>query len=133
MKLLKTFDNPIEAHLLKTKLESEGIHCVLIDENIVSLDPLYNIAVGGIKLMVPLESFVEAKNVVAEINHTPFTDSADNIIVCPQCESKNITYFRTFPGLKGFLSILSILFFMNYPIFFRYIYKCKDCKCEFDK
>ena len=49
---LKTFDNSIDAHLLKTKLESEGISCVLFDENIVSLDPLYNMAVGGIKLRI---------------------------------------------------------------------------------
>ena len=46
---LKIFENPIDAHLLKTKLESEGIDCYLIDENTVSVMPLYNITVGGIK------------------------------------------------------------------------------------
>jgi len=37
---LKTFDNSIEAHLLKVKLESEGIRCFIFDENIVSMNPI---------------------------------------------------------------------------------------------
>lgn len=32
MVTLKTFDNLVDAHLLKTKLESEGVTCFLFDE-----------------------------------------------------------------------------------------------------
>jgi hypothetical protein len=32
---IKTFDNPVEAHILKSRLESEGIHCYLFDENML--------------------------------------------------------------------------------------------------
>lgn len=55
---LKTFDNSIEAHLMKSKLKSENIVCFLFDENIVGLNPVYNIAVGGIKLKVINQTFI---------------------------------------------------------------------------
>ena len=43
---IKTFENAIEAEMLKTKLASEGIRAYLFDENITTLNPLLNIAVG---------------------------------------------------------------------------------------
>ncbi|PTM03401.1 MAG: hypothetical protein DA405_10495 [Bacteroidetes bacterium] len=47
---LKTFDNLVEAHLIKSKLESDDLPCFLFDENIMALNPLYNLTVDGIKL-----------------------------------------------------------------------------------
>ncbi|MHB1279582.1 MAG: putative signal transducing protein [Bacteroidia bacterium] len=49
---LKTFDNPIEAHLFRTVLENEGIPCKIFDELMVGLNPLYTITVGGVKLKI---------------------------------------------------------------------------------
>jgi len=49
---IKTFPNAIEAHLLRTKLESEGIPCFVFDENIIGMNPFFNIAVGGVKLKI---------------------------------------------------------------------------------
>ena len=49
---IRTFNNSIEAHLVKTRLESEGILSFLFDENMVSLNPFYNSALGGIKLKI---------------------------------------------------------------------------------
>ncbi|MFZ6052559.1 putative signal transducing protein [Halocola ammonii] len=49
---IKTFETPIEAHLLKVKFESEGVPCYLFDEEIVQLNPIYNVATGGVKLKV---------------------------------------------------------------------------------
>ena len=48
----RTFNNPIEAHLLRTKLESEGIPSFLFDENIMAFNPFYNSALGGVKLKI---------------------------------------------------------------------------------
>lgn len=40
------------AHIAMGRLEAEGIPCLLADEQLVQLDWLYSIAVGGIKLQV---------------------------------------------------------------------------------
>jgi hypothetical protein len=52
---VKTFDNPIDAHLLRIHLESEGIPCYIFDEEIVSIQPLFANAVGGIKVKIHRE------------------------------------------------------------------------------
>jgi hypothetical protein len=49
---VKTFDNPIDAHLLRIHLESEGIPCYIFDEEIVAIQPLFANAVGGIKVKI---------------------------------------------------------------------------------
>lgn len=49
---LKRFDTAIEAHIIKNALDAEGVVCQLLDENIVTLNPMLNFAVGGIRLQV---------------------------------------------------------------------------------
>lgn len=61
--LLQSFDNYIDAHIVKGRLEDQGIHCWLKDENLSSLivDPILTNAVsGGIKLFVPKDELQKA-------------------------------------------------------------------------
>lgn len=50
--IFKTFDSNIEAHIVMGRLLSNGVPCFLKDEQIVSINPLYGVAVGGIKLLI---------------------------------------------------------------------------------
>ena len=50
---ITTYDTMPDAHIALGKLQSEGIPCLLQDENLVQTDWLYSIAIGGIKLRVP--------------------------------------------------------------------------------
>src|SRR4051812_41685550 len=50
-----TFENYYDvmlAHIVRTKLEDNGIPCFIADENTLTANPLYNQAVGGIKLKI---------------------------------------------------------------------------------
>jgi hypothetical protein len=47
-----TFYNPIEASIVRPRFEDSDFHCFLEDENIFTIQPLYNQAVGEVKLMV---------------------------------------------------------------------------------
>jgi hypothetical protein len=61
--LLRSFDNYIDAHIVKGRLEDQGIHCWLKDENLGALivDPILTNAInGGIKLMVPKDELTTA-------------------------------------------------------------------------
>jgi hypothetical protein len=40
----------MEANIVKAKLEDSGFACFLADENVATLNPLYNQAIGGVKL-----------------------------------------------------------------------------------
>ena len=50
----------MDAHLLLTRLESEGLECWLQDENTVTIYPVWTNAVGGIKLLVKKEDVPRA-------------------------------------------------------------------------
>jgi hypothetical protein len=65
--LVKTFNTPHEAHIFKMNLESYGIECFLRDENLVGLDPMYNIAIGGVKLYIHEEDRDKAIEILKEL------------------------------------------------------------------
>lgn len=129
---VKVFDNPIEAHLLKTKLESEGIPCFLQDEHIVSLNPLYNYAVGGIKLVIRNSDIEAASSIIQEIESTPVLNEDNSKVMCPQCGSTDLyTNFKSMKGTKGFLSAALSFVMGIFPIYYKNVYKCKTCENEF--
>lgn len=67
---LKTFDSPIEAHLYRTILENEGISCEVFDEMTLGLNPFFNMAGGGVKLMIAEEDLEEASVIIRRIEST---------------------------------------------------------------
>ena len=44
------FSTAMEAHLARTKLESEGIKAYVADEHIMAINPMYDFALGGVRL-----------------------------------------------------------------------------------
>ncbi len=129
---IKTFDDSFSANILKNKLESEGIICFLFDENIVTLNPLYNYAVGGVKLKVEKDSANQALLIIDELENKPITDVNNDQIQCPKCSSVSLyTNFRSIKGVKGILSTLIAFIFMVLPLYIKTINKCKDCGAEF--
>ena len=61
-----TFTYPYEANLLKGRLETEDIVCFLENENIVTANPFYSNAVGGVQIRVKKEDEQKALKIIAE-------------------------------------------------------------------
>lgn len=66
---LKSFDSAIEAHILKTRLESENIASFIFDENFHSAYPLFNLDSGGVKLKINPEDLQKANNILQKIQN----------------------------------------------------------------
>ena len=49
---IASFDHTLDANLAKTRLEAEGIDCVLTDEHITSMNWFWVPAIGGVRLQV---------------------------------------------------------------------------------
>jgi len=58
------FDNATEAHILKSRLESEGIPCYLTNENLNTL--MLGISFARVRLQVPLEESIRAVEILFE-------------------------------------------------------------------
>ena len=69
--IIARFNNAIEAHLAQTKLESEDIDSYIADEHMVSLNPGYDIAFGGVKLQVKKSDVVRANDILGENQENP--------------------------------------------------------------
>jgi len=129
---IKIFDNAIEAHLLKSKLESEDIICFLYDENIVGLNPLYNLTVGGIKLKIKKSDVDKASEIIEATDSSVLTNEIGEAIKCPNCQSEDIyNNYKSMNSIKGIFSAIISFLFAVFPLYFKTVYKCKVCDTEF--
>lgn len=57
----QTFDNPMEANIVKTRLLDAGFNCFLTGENAALVYPVFDISISGVQLHV-FDGDVEAIN-----------------------------------------------------------------------
>ncbi|MCB9202137.1 MAG: DUF2007 domain-containing protein [Flavobacteriales bacterium] len=131
---VKTFDVQHQAYILKAKLKEENIEAYIFDEYVNNLDPLMNVAFGGIKLKVDEQDVERAEKVIVELDKLPVLDSKNEIITCPECNSSNIySGYKSVSSVKGFFSFLVSILLFVFPLYQDKNYFCKDCKTEFSK
>jgi len=71
--VFKRFENAIDANIIKTKLDANGIPCFLTDENLANLIPLQNFLAIGVRLHLFSKDVEWAKSVLSE-NNLSITD-----------------------------------------------------------
>ena len=121
--ILKRFDSPIEANIVKGLLESNDIFCFLQDEHSIGMNPLYSNALGGIKLMVRTEDGARAHALL-------LTNSAEHKLQCPQCGFHDVHYVTEKQNkLNCFSVFLSLLW--RSPMYVKKKYECNTCKHVF--
>jgi DNA-directed RNA polymerase subunit RPC12/RpoP len=80
-----TYDNYLMANMALGLLQENEINCHLKDEYIVTIDPLLNPAVGGIKMMVAETDLEKALGILKEAE-AAYIGS----IPCPYCHSRSL-------------------------------------------
>ena len=70
---LKSFENPIEAHILRSLLENENIEVFIFDELSTVINPYIAYGNGGIKVKIKREDEEKALKVLKDIEDNPFT------------------------------------------------------------
>ena len=132
---IASYPEPLEANLIRSKLLSEDIECILLNENIISVQPFYSNAVGGIKLQVHEDDAERARKIIDDANkpnlHVVYKDKTirpkknnhPHNVLCPECSSSDV-YFERLSNAELILCIL----FLGIPYFFiSGTYNCYNC------
>jgi putative signal transducing protein len=93
--IIRKYRDLPEASIAKSVLESAGIECFLVDDNMVRLDWFYSNLVGGIKLFVREEDAEAATQLLDE--STPEKFDVESVGEydqphCPRCGSMDISF-----------------------------------------
>jgi hypothetical protein len=90
MKIIRTYDSYIHAHIAIGQLAEYDIPAFLQDEFMVTIDPILSNAIGGIKLTVDDENVSEAQKILGTIEM-----QGKQIIACPKCHLANVEHIAT--------------------------------------
>ena len=62
----ESYYNPMEAEIIRAKLEANDIPCFLTDESLGVIYPVYNQGAGGIKLKVFAKDVEKCREILAD-------------------------------------------------------------------
>lgn len=129
---IRTFNTSAEAHIFMAQLENEGIRCFLFDENTVTINPLYNYTIGGVKLKIDEKDLTLAKEIYDANSATHYTNESGDKITCPKCNSSAVySGISQTKGWRAILGVIVLLVLSIVPSYRKTGYQCKSCGEQF--
>lgn len=138
------FYNPIEANIIKARLMDSGVQCFLSDENVITINPLYTQALGGVKLHLFEKDVNTAKSILQD-EHVEFalneavadlkdseSKGAHSDIPCPNCGSFNVGYVQATKKRFSIITMIISILLVVYPFVAKKTNHCFDCGHEFE-
>lgn len=122
-KQIASYDNFMLANMTLGLLQENEINCHLKDENIVTIDPLLNPAVGGIKLLVAEADFDIALGLIKDAETAYLND-----IACPYCKKSGLTAEEKINKPDTFWGKLKNQIAYGQTETYSKKYRCQHCK-----
>jgi len=130
----ESYYDPMLAHIIRSRLEANGIPCFIADENIIGANPLYNNAVGGVKLKVFEKDVERCREILAaegdlhEDDHFEIDNDDNTYVVCPFCASTNVSNIKKDedPG------VLNTIMNLANPFYSQKNWHCNNCRQDFE-
>ncbi|TNJ46977.1 DUF2007 domain-containing protein [Tamlana fucoidanivorans] len=130
-KTIARFQYTTEAQIIKGRLEAEGIQVFLSDHVTIDTDPLVSQAIGGVKLKVLSQDALKAQYILERINKYAIDDE-ETPLKCPNCGHSKIGIYSTINTFKSLVAFIIGFIFAALPFHTRHLYRCEDCKTEFN-
>lgn len=142
--VFETYYNPIEANIIKSRLIDSGVQCFLSDENMITINPLYTQALGGIKLHLFEKDVNIARSILQDEDvqialgeatvNVPESQNDDiqSNQVCPNCGSSNVGYVQATKKRFSILTMIVSILLLVYPFAAKKTNHCFDCGYEFE-
>lgn len=125
-KQIASFDNFMLANMTLGLLQENDINCHLKDEHIVTIDPLLNPAVGGIKLLVEEPDFEKAEALIRKAEEDYVKD-----IACPGCKVHALTVEEKVDKPADFWGKLKNRIVYGQSSIYSKVYRCTACNKSF--
>ena len=119
---IASYDNYLWANMAMGMLQENNINCHLKDEYIVTIDPLLNPAVGGIKLMVAEQQVARAKELIQEA-----ASEYLKTIPCPNCQSHSLVMEEKVNKPQSFWGKLKNQIAYGQEELHSKVYRCNAC------
>lgn len=122
---ISTHTDPLDAHILRCRLEAEDIPAFIAGEHHIGMNWLMSNALGGVRVQVPEPFSSQALTVISDIKAGAYQieDEQTEALSCPKCGSQHCTPLKTSWRI-AFLA----LFFLSMPLPFRKLSsKCLAC------
>lgn len=131
---LETYQDPALAHIIRARLEANDIPCFLADENMIGINPLYNQALGGIKLKIFARDMAICQAILAEDfpQEEPEQPLADDDTVCPHCHSSNVRFGPATQNKFNLWTVFVSFLLLIYPFHSRKAWHCFNCGKDFN-
>lgn len=117
--------NAIDAHIVRGRLEAEGVPAMVGNEHLVTQNWLWSQALGGVVIRVPEGQLAQARQIIAALDKGECAQPDDEVAdVCGKCAQPLVL---TGSGLTREFSLFSsILLGLPLP-FLRQRYRCPKC------
>ena len=125
-KQIATYDNYMLANMTMGLFTENDIKCQLKDENIITMDPLLNAAIGGIKLLVEEKDYDRAVALMTEAENDYLKD-----IHCPKCNSLSLTVEEKTNNPTDFWGKLKNQVLFGQTSTYSKQYRCTNCNSNF--
>jgi len=119
----ESYYDPMLAHIVRTRLEANGISCFIADENTLGITAFYNGAVGGVKLKIFERDLERCREILAADTNT--------YVVCPYCASTNVSNIAE-DIEKGDWPVLNSIMNLANPFQTQMNWRCNNCQREFE-
>ncbi len=132
-----SYYDPMLAHIIRTRLEANGVACFVADENTIGANPLYNQAVGGVKIKIFERDLERCREILAtegdlhEKDHFEIDNDSNTYVVCPYCASTNVSNIAEDLN-KGEWPVLSSILNLANPFQTQMNWRCNNCQREFE-
>ena len=122
-KQIASYDNYLLANMTLGMLQENEVNCHLKDEYIVTIDPLLNPAVGGIKLMVEEQDYEKAMAIIKEAETAYLKE-----IPCANCGQQSLVAEEKTIRPQNFWGKLKNQIAYGQTSITKIIYRCESCK-----
>lgn len=127
-KQIASYDNYMLANMTMGLMTEHDIKCQLKDEHIITMDPLLNAAVGGIKLLVEEKDYDKAVGLMKDAEAAYVKE-----IACPNCKVHAFTIEEKTNKPSDFWGKLKNQALYGQTSTYSKKYRCTNCGKSFDE